>query len=48
VPEVLTTGDHGAIDRWRAAMARRATETKRPDLVHDRERSKKSAEAQRG
>ena len=48
VPAVLTAGDHGAIERWRAAMARRATETKRPDLVQDRERSEKSAEARRG
>jgi tRNA (guanine37-N1)-methyltransferase len=32
VPEVLLSGDHGAIARWRAEMAREATRTKRPDL----------------
>jgi tRNA (guanine37-N1)-methyltransferase len=33
VPEVLLSGDHGAIVRWRARMAREATRTKRPDLL---------------
>jgi tRNA (guanine37-N1)-methyltransferase len=33
VPEVLLSGDHGAIARWRADKAREATMTKRPDLV---------------
>ena len=32
VPEVLLSGDHGAIARWRADMAREATRTKRPYL----------------
>ena len=32
VPEVLLSGDHGSIARWRADMAREATRTKRPDL----------------
>jgi tRNA (guanine37-N1)-methyltransferase len=32
VPEVLLSGDHGAIARWRADKAREATRTKRPDL----------------
>lgn len=32
VPEVLLSGDHGAIARWRAEKAREATRTKRPDL----------------
>ena len=32
VPEVLLSGDHGAIARWRADEAREATRTKRPDL----------------
>ena len=48
VPEVLRTGDHGAIERFRAEMARRATETKRPDLLRDRERGEKGAQARRG
>jgi tRNA (guanine37-N1)-methyltransferase len=33
VPEVLLSGDHGAIARWRARMALDATRTKRPDLL---------------
>jgi tRNA (guanine37-N1)-methyltransferase len=33
VPEVLLSGDHGAIKRWRADQAREATRTKRPDLL---------------
>jgi tRNA (guanine37-N1)-methyltransferase len=33
VPEVLMSGDHGAIARWRADRAREVTRSKRPDLV---------------
>ncbi len=33
VPEVLLSGDHGAISRWREKMAHEATRTKRPDLL---------------
>lgn len=33
VPEVLTSGDHGAIARWRGERARDATRLKRPDLL---------------
>ncbi|NIM01286.1 MAG: tRNA (guanosine(37)-N1)-methyltransferase TrmD [Acidobacteria bacterium] len=33
VPEVLLSGDHGAISRWREKKAREATRTKRPDLL---------------
>ena len=33
VPEVLTSGDHGAIVRWREERALEATRTKRPDLL---------------
>jgi len=33
VPEVLLSGDHGAIARWRAERAREATRIKRPDLL---------------
>lgn len=33
VPEVLTSGDHAAIRRWREQEARRATLAKRPDLL---------------
>ena len=32
VPEVLTSGDHGAIQRWRELQARENTKTRRPDL----------------
>ena len=33
VPEVLLSGDHAAIARWREAEARRRTEALRPDLL---------------
>ena len=33
VPEVLLSGDHGAIARWRADMALEVTRIKRPDLL---------------
>ena len=35
VPEVLLSGDHQAIERWRAEMAREATRLKRPDLLDE-------------
>ncbi|MBW8877036.1 MAG: tRNA (guanosine(37)-N1)-methyltransferase TrmD [Acidobacteria bacterium] len=34
VPEVLTSGDHAAIRRWRQREALRATLAKRPDLLN--------------
>jgi tRNA (guanine37-N1)-methyltransferase len=33
VPEVLLSGDHGLVDRWRRAQALRRTMERRPDLV---------------
>ena len=33
VPEVLRSGDHGRIARWRRAQALRRTLERRPDLV---------------
>ena len=35
VPEVLLSGDHAAIERWRSEQARAVTRAKRPDLQHD-------------
>ncbi|GAB1580183.1 tRNA (guanosine(37)-N1)-methyltransferase TrmD [Phyllobacterium phragmitis] len=32
IPEVLTSGNHGAIDKWRRAEAERITRERRPDL----------------
>jgi tRNA (guanine37-N1)-methyltransferase len=32
VPEVLRSGDHARVDRWRRAQALRRTQTRRPDL----------------
>lgn len=37
VPEVLLSGDHAAIDRWRERAALRATWEKRPDLLDEAE-----------
>ncbi len=33
VPEVLLSGDHAKIERWRKSEARKLTERERPDLV---------------
>jgi tRNA (guanine37-N1)-methyltransferase len=33
VPEVLLSGDHGAVARWRLEQARRRTQQRRPDLL---------------
>jgi tRNA (guanine37-N1)-methyltransferase len=33
VPDVLVSGDHGAVDRWRREQAIQRTREKRPDLV---------------
>jgi tRNA (guanine37-N1)-methyltransferase len=33
VPEVLLSGDHGAVRRWRAEASARATAERRPDLL---------------
>lgn len=35
VPEVLLSGDHQAIEKWRARRAREITRKKRPDLVNE-------------
>jgi tRNA (guanine37-N1)-methyltransferase len=39
VPEVLRSGDHGRIERWRLAQALRRTAARRPDLLGDRDLS---------
>ena len=36
VPEVLRSGDHGAVERWRAERARERTRARRPDLLRTR------------
>jgi tRNA (guanine-N1)-methyltransferase len=33
VPEVLRSGDHGAIERWRQAQREQRTAVRRPDLL---------------
>src|SRR5207247_1741440 len=33
VPDVLVSGDHAAIERWKREQARERTRTKRPDLL---------------
>jgi tRNA (guanine37-N1)-methyltransferase len=35
VPEVLLSGDHEAIARWREQSSREHTKQKRPDLIED-------------
>jgi len=36
VPDVLRSGDHGRVDRWRRAQALRRTLERRPDLIDAR------------
>src|SRR5207249_4996286 len=33
VPEILLSGDHAEIEKWRAAQAKERTEKRRPDLL---------------
>ncbi len=33
VPDVLRSGDHGAVERWRQEQSRELTERRRPDLI---------------
>ncbi len=35
VPAILTSGDHGAVDRWRREQAIERTRRRRPDLLGD-------------
>jgi len=35
VPEVLLSGDHGAVERWRREQARERTRQQRPDLLEN-------------
>jgi tRNA (guanine37-N1)-methyltransferase len=41
VPQVLLSGDHAAVARWRAQEAERLTRERRPDLI---ERGKREEE----
>jgi tRNA (guanine37-N1)-methyltransferase len=36
VPDVLLSGDHAAVARWRAEQAERMTAERRPDLIERR------------
>jgi tRNA (guanine37-N1)-methyltransferase len=48
VPEVLRSGDHGAIARWRADRALEATRDKRPDLLRNGGKTARKAREARG
>jgi tRNA (guanine37-N1)-methyltransferase len=41
IPEILTSGNHGAIDKWRRAQAERITRERRPDLWETYEKAKR-------
>jgi tRNA (guanine37-N1)-methyltransferase len=43
VPEVLTSGDHAAVDRWRLRESIRRTVERRPDLLDRREWTREEA-----
>lgn len=40
IPEVLTSGDHGAVDQWRRDEAEKITARRRPDLLKKRQKGK--------
>ena len=42
VPEVLRSGDHGAVARWRFEKAREVTRVRRPDLLASASREESS------
>jgi len=42
VPEILLSGDHGAIKKWRDEKARERTRARRPDLLGNHERNTES------
>ena len=43
VPEILTSGDHGAVRRWRLQESLRRTVERRPDLLRGRPLSPEEA-----
>lgn len=45
VPEVLRSGDHGAVARWRAERAREFTRKRRPDLLSESDRTSDDSES---
>ena len=45
VPEVLRSGDHGAVARWRAERAREFTRKRRPDLLSESDRTSDESES---
>jgi len=47
VPDVLRSGDHGAIEQWRVQKARESTREKRPDLL-ERDGATRASSARRG
>ncbi|MGI9400341.1 MAG: tRNA (guanosine(37)-N1)-methyltransferase TrmD [Rhizobiaceae bacterium] len=38
IPDVLTSGDHGAVERWRMEEAIRLTRQRRPELINEPEK----------
>jgi tRNA (guanine37-N1)-methyltransferase len=44
VPEVLMSGNHAEIEKWRREQARLRTKERRPDLVREKERSDRVTE----
>jgi tRNA (guanine37-N1)-methyltransferase len=42
IPEVLTSGNHGAVHRWRQEEALRLTQARRPDLLRNKKSTPES------
>ena len=45
VPEVLRSGDHAAVDRWREEQADEITRRRRPDLLEGGDREPREDES---
>jgi tRNA (guanine37-N1)-methyltransferase len=48
VPEVLVSGDHAAIAKWRAEQAKGRTRERRRDLLNDRQQAAGNREHENG
>lgn len=47
IPEVLVSGDHGAVDRWRMERMMERTRARRPDLLEEPNEPKRDEPCQR-
>lgn len=46
VPEVLVSGDHAAVQRWRENKARERTRVRRPDLAREQDQTREAKDSE--